>query len=285
MRISRYEIFLKVAELGSLTQAAAYFHYSQSAVSQSLKNLEQELGVILISREKHGVHLTEEGQTLLPYCQDIVFAQMNLSHKIAQLQNLQVGKLRIASISSLSCHWLPQYLQAFHQAYPNVEIQMRQGDYAPILQWLRNKECDIGCLIRPSASGFHFEKRLEDRLMAVLPVGHPLAGQKTLPIQALANEHFLLVDSDYRELVAAAFRKAGLRPHVPYWIQDDYTIMSMVEQGLGISIMPELVLQRTAYQICCIPLENMPSRELGLVTREGESLSWVSQKFMKMVRD
>ena len=122
MRTSRYEVFLKIVETQSLTKTAAYFGCTQSAVSQLVKALESELGVSLLIRSKAGVRLTAEGEYLLPGMRQIVSGERSVFERSLELQNMNVGLIRIGIFTSLSCQWLPPYLKRFRQQYPNIGL-------------------------------------------------------------------------------------------------------------------------------------------------------------------
>ena len=258
MRTSRYEIFLKIVETRSLTRTAAYFGYTQSAVSQLVKALESELGVSLLIRSKNGVRLTAEGEYLLPGIRQIVSGD----ERTLELQNLNAGLIRIGIFTSLSCQWLPPYLKRFHEQYPNIGFELLQGDSTQICEWIRNGVVDVGFMTPPESDEFCFHELLEDRMNIVLPPEHPLAG-KQVNLRDLREETFVLMESGYSQITEKMFEDAKMRPKQQYTVLDDYTLMSMVESGLGVSILPELILQRTPYRLYSCPAEPAYYRRLA----------------------
>ena len=279
MRTSRYEVFLKIVETQSLTKTASYFGCTQSAVSQLVKALESELGVSLLIRSKAGVRLTAEGEYLLPGMRQIVSGERSVFERSLELQNMNVGLIRIGIFTSLSCQWLPPYLKRFRQQYPNIRFELLQGDVTQISDWLRNGIVDIGFMTPPESDEFYFRELLEDRMNIVLPPEHPLAGAP-VSLSDLRDETFVLLESGYSLITEKMFRDADMRPKQQYTVKDDYTVMSMVESGLGVTLLPELVLQRTPYRLYAYPAEPAYYRRLGMSWLKKEQNSVAVKRFV-----
>lgn len=279
MKTSRYEVFLKIVETKSLTRTAAYFGCTQSAVSQLVKALETELGVALLVRSKNGVRLTAEGEYLLPSMRQIVAGERNVFERSLELQNLNAGLIRIGIFTSLSCQWLPPYLKRFREEYPNIGFELLQGDVTQISDWLRNGTVDVGFMTDPESDEFYFRELLADRMNIVLPPEHPLSGGP-VSLDQLKDETFVLLESGYSQITEKMFRSAALRPKQQYTVKDDYTVMSMVENGLGVSLLPELMLQRTPYKMYTCPTEPAFYRHLGVSWLKKEQNSVAVNKFV-----
>lgn len=279
MKTSRYEVFLKIVETKSLTRTAAYFGCTQSAVSQLVKALESELGVSLLVRSKNGVRLTAEGEYLLPSMRQIVAGERNVFERSLELQNLNAGLIRIGIFTSLSCQWLPPYLKRFREEYPNIGFELLQGDVTQISDWLRNGTVDVGFMTEPESDEFYFQELLADRMNIVLPPEHPLAGG-SVSLEQLRDETFVLLESGYSQITEKMFKSASMLPKQQYTVKDDYTVMSMVESGLGVSLLPELVLQRTPYKMFTCPTEPAFYRHLGVSWLKKEQNSVAVNKFV-----
>ena len=282
MRTSRYEVFLKIVETQSLTKTAAYFGCTQSAVSQLVKALETELGVNLLIRNKSGVRLTAEGEYLLPGMRQIVSGERSVFERSLELQNMNAGLIRIGIFTSLSCQWLPPFLKRFREDYPNIGFELLQGDVTQISDWLRNGIVDVGFMTPPESDEFYFRELLADRMHIVLPPEHPLAGGP-VALQDLQEETFVLLESGYSLITEKMFREAGMRPKQQYTVKDDYTVMSMVESGLGVSILPELVLKRSPYKLYPYPAEPAYYRRLGVSWLKKEQNSLAVNKFVTLL--
>lgn len=282
MRTSRYEVFLKIVETQSLTKTAAYFGCTQSAVSQLVKTLEQELGVSLLVRSKSGVRLTAEGEYLLPGMRQIVSGERSVFERSLELQNLNAGLIRIGIFTSLSCQWLPPYLKRFREEYPNIGFELLQGDVTQISDWLRNGIVDVGFMTPPDSDEFYFRELLADRMNIVLPPEHPKAGGP-VSLKELREETFVLLESGYSLITEKMFQSANMRPKKQYTVKDDYTVMSMVESGLGVSILPELMLQRSPYRLYSYPAEPAFYRRLGVSWLKKEQNSVAVNKFVQLL--
>ncbi len=280
MKTSRFEVFLKIVETRSLTRTAAYFGCTQSAVSQLVRALEADLGVTLLARSKSGVRLTAEGEYLLPSMRQIVSGERSVLERSLELQNMNAGLIRIGIFTSLSCQWLPPYLKKFRERYPNIGFELSQGDTVQICDWLRNGIADIGFMTKPDSDEFTFRELLADRMHIVLPPEHPLAGEQ-VALKDLKDETFVLMESGYSQIVEKMFRAAGIRPRQQYTVKDDYTVMSMVESGLGVSLLPELILQRTPYRLYTCPAEPAFYRRLGVSWMKREESSIAVTKFVQ----
>ena len=282
MRTSRYEVFMKIVETQSLTKTAAYFGCTQSAVSQMVKALETELGVSLLIRSKSGVRLTAEGEYLLPGMRQIVSGERTVFERSLELQNLNAGLIRIGIFTSLSCQWLPPYLKHFRQQYPNIGFELLQGDVTEISEWLRNGIVDVGFMTPPESEEFYFRELLADRMNIVLPPEHPLAGGP-VTIQELRDETFVLLESGYSLITEKMFQDAGMRPKQQYTVKDDYSVLAMVESGLGVSFLPELMLLRTPYKVYAYPAEPAYYRHLGVSWLKKEQNSVAVHKFVQLL--
>ena len=188
----RYEIFLKVCETGSFSKAAEALNYTQSGISQMMAGFEEELGVQLFARAKKGVTLTDNGRMLMPYIQEMTNqkdklrqAAFNINHKIE-------GKLRIGSFSSVTAMWMPEVIHYFNRNYPQVEVQIFDGNYDEIRDWIIHGQVDCGFLSSIVADNLKFYPLCEDPLCAVMQKNHPLAEKKSVRLEELLEYPFII---------------------------------------------------------------------------------------------
>lgn len=283
MRISRYEVLIKVIELGSLTKAAEYFNYTQSAVSQIVNSLETELGMSLLNRNHSGVCLTTEGQQLLPYLRNISNSHHELSEKVFELLGMETGLIRIGTFSSISCHWLPTLIKGFKTIYPNIQFELLQGDYSEIEAWIDDGVVDFGFVCLPSKKGLETIFLKKDRMMVIIPEDHPYAKEKIFPTEGFTKEPFILLEAGNKGEILQIFKSGHISPKIHYRAKDDYTIMSMVEKGLGIGILPELVLTRNPYQILAKETNPVFYRTLGIALKKKEKASLAVKYFLTYI--
>ena len=283
MKQSRYEVFLKILELGSLTRAAEVCNYSQSAVSQIVRTMESELGVTLLYRSPSGVGLTSEGEQLLPYLQTVSRAYTELNEKAAELRGVISGLLRIGTFASASCHLLPPLLKKFKTLHPGVRFELYQGDYRQIEEWIAEGIVDFGFVTLPTLPEFETIHILDDPLMAVLPPGHPCEQMDAIPLTLFAAEPTILLEGSASREMHEMFRKYHIKPHSEFFTEDNDTAMAMVESGLGISILASMSMQRACYQFIKKPLDPPAMRRIGIAVRSRAQSSSAVRRFLDFV--
>lgn len=283
--VQRYMALQKIVELGSFTKAAEALGYTQSSVSQMVASLEDELRMKLLTRSRSGVRLTREGAELYPFIERSILQYRAMQEKAHEIQGLETGVIRMGTISSVTCHWMPQLVRGFQERYPKVRFLFHQGDYSSIQEWIRIGTVDFGFVTPPAVT--HMETRTvrDGEMLAVLPTGHPLAGRQSIRLEEIAREPFILMEEGHYSEPLNAFRAAGLEPNIQYTLHDDYAIMNMVEAGLGVSILAELVLRRTQYHIVQVPIDPPVYRTLAVGYRDRHSLPIASQRFIEYLME
>ena len=283
--ISRYGIFCRVVEQGSFTRAAEELGYSQSAVSQNVRALEQETGVTLLSRRKDGVQLTQDGQEFYPYIQSIFQAEQALERKRQETMGLQNSLIRIGTFTSVSRNLLPPMMMSFKEKYPDVRFVLRQGEYTSIPQWIRQGEIDFGFVNQDAVEGMETRLLYEDRMLAVLPQGHRLEGQSSLTLQDISTEPLILLDEGEHSVLLDAFHSAGLTPSLAYEVYDDYSILSMVRQGLGISVLYEKVVAGFEQGLSLRPIQESPRRRVALSWVSWDTMPYAARRFAEFLME
>ena len=279
--MNRYIALQKIIELGSFTKAAESLGYTQSSISQMIASLESELSMKLLTRSRYGVKLTIEGADLYPFIERSIYQYRSMLEKANEIKGLETGIIRVGTISSVTCHWMPQLINGFKKEYPNVQFLFHQGDYTLIPEWIASGQIDFG-FINPNAGTNLNTKTIKDgEMLAVLPKSHPLAKKKSISLADLSNEPYILLEEEHYSEPMAAFKTAGIIPNIQYTIHDDYAIMMMVEEGLGVSILAELILRRTNYDIVCIPLNPPITRTLAVGYKDWDSLPIASKHFIE----
>ncbi|MEE3952680.1 LysR family transcriptional regulator [Peribacillus frigoritolerans] len=281
MNIQKYMAFVKAAEFGSFTKAAVALDYTQSGISRMINDLETEWGVFLFERGRAGISLTSDGLKLLPQLKRICNEHEILMTQIEDLHDMQSGMIRIGTFSSVATHWLPNIIRIFKKDYPKIDFELLLGDYTEIESWILNGRVDFGFVRLPSKTELETTFLEQDRLLVVIPQNHPLANCEKFPINELLNSPFMLLEKGAKAEISEIFEKHHISPQVNFTTWDDYAIMSMVENGLGISILPELILQRIPHKIIAKELEVPAFRTIGIAMREQKSLSLASKRFLE----
>jgi DNA-binding transcriptional LysR family regulator len=285
MNIQKYMAFVKTVECGSFTKAAVALNYTQSGISRMIKDLETECGVSLLERNRAGVSLTSDGLKLLPQLERICNEHRILMKQIEDLHDMQSGLIRIGTFSSVATHWLPNMIKIFQKDYPKIHFELLLGDYTEIESWILEGRVDFGFLRLPSKADLETIFLEQDRLLVIIPQDHPLANCDKFPINELLNSPFMLLERGANSDMIEIFEKHQISPQVHFTTWDDYAIMSMVEKGLGISILPELILQRIPYQVIAKELEVPAFRKIGIAMREQKSLSLAVKRFLEYLPD
>ena len=178
--MNRYIAFLKVFERNSFSDAARDLGYTQSAVSQMIKSLEEELGVTLLVRSRSGVALTYEGRHLLPYIRDTVNAYRMLQSQAAGFSGLEQGTIRLGTFTSVSSYLLPPAMERFRRLHSGIRFELYQGLYYEIEDWVREGVVDFGFTDMLRTTPFPCEPIYQDTMLAVLPEGHPLGENRSM---------------------------------------------------------------------------------------------------------
>lgn len=272
---------MEAVDSGSFTQAAKRMGCAQSGISRMISDLEREWKVSLMERGRGGVTLTPEGESLLPYARMLCSAQDEMESRVSEINGLVKGKIRIGTFSSVATHWLPNIIRMYRRDYPNVEYEMLLGDYTEIESWVREGRVDVGFTRLVPDMGLEAETLARDRLMAVVPAGEK---RETIPLRELADGPFMLLEKGAKAEVSELFESNGLVPAVAFTTWDDYAVMSMVESGLGVSILPELILRKAPYRISAVPIDVPAYRDICLVMRDRTKLPLATKRFLDYLK-
>lgn len=281
LNVLKYMAFIKTVETGSFTKAAEKLNYSQSGVSRMIHDLEKEWNLTLLERNRSGVKLTSEGFRILPYAKSLCEEYQKLQMQVDDLHGLQSGIIRIGTISSIATHWLPNIIKAFQKDYPGIDYELLLGDYTEIEEWIKEGRVDCGFTRTPTCPDFDTEFLEQDRLLAIFPENHPLTELDKVPLAALCEEPFMLLEKGAKAEISEVFERNGLTPRVHFTTWDDYAVMAMVESGLGISMLPELILKRMQYKIVAKELDVPAKRNIVVALRDRKTASLAVKRFLE----
>ena len=280
MSIQKYIAYLKTIETGSITRAAAQLGYTQSAVSRMIADLEKSWGVTLLTRNRSGIEISSEGLMLLPKLQAICSGYESLNRTVAELHSHTSGSIRVGTFSSFSCGLLPAIIKDFHEAYPHITFNLLNGEYNEIAGWLRKGLVDCGFVALPTADDLEAAFLVQDSLVAVLPQGHPMADAPYFPVDMLSNEDFINVREEQDYEIAKFLDELQQKPKIRYESSDDYAILSMVEAGLGISVIHDLMLIPNRYHVVAKPFDVPIIRDIAIAVKKDAALSTIAQLFV-----
>ena len=280
MIIRKYTVFLKAAECGNLTRTGELMGYTQSGVSHMMKGLEDEIGFSLFKRGSKGISLTDNGRKLLPIIRKLLDCNEQLEQTVSSINGLITGNICIGAFSSVSTHWLPRIIKSFQSDYPKVNISILEGGIREIDGWLSEGIADIGLYSRQPHQTFDWLPLKEDPLLAILPKDHPLPEGAPFPITECNGAPFIISTQGFDYDIHRVLAENNVTADVKFSSMDDYAIVSMVANGLGISILPELVLKWCAGHVRITELEPRAYRILGIAVPSLKNLSPAVKKFL-----
>lgn len=284
MDIKKYALFVDVADTKNFTRSGERMGYTQPGVSHKLKTLEDEIGFSLFQRTKQGIVLTSDAEEILPLVRQLLDANEILEQTIQSINGLQTGHITIASFASISRNWLPPIIRAFREKYPGIEVELLEGTADDIVSLVTNSRADFGLMSRSHTEALKWIPLYEDPLMAILPRDFCPASQKSYPIRALADQPFILsTNTDYD--VYYALEASGVKPKIQLSSQDEMTVIRLVANNLGLSILSGLMLSGVSEQIQALPLDPPFSRELGIALRPNMSPVPAARRFLSFIQE
>ncbi|MDO5446056.1 MAG: LysR family transcriptional regulator [Eubacteriales bacterium] len=284
MNLKKYEAFYYTATLGSVTAAAGQMGCSQSALSHLLLDFEKDLGFPLLTKNRAGAKLTSQGGLLLPEIKTLLKQVEKVSNLAEKIRENQAGTIRIATFTSVAVHWLPRMMQAFGESHPLVDFKLENGDYYDVETWLKNGSVDLGFVPLPGPQGIPVLELYRDRLLAILSKNHPLSALSKLPVSVVEKEKFISLLESSNHDARRVLDAGGVTPNVAYTTKDDYAIIAMVAQGLGISIMPELLLRGQSDHVAVLDLDPPAYRTIGIAVPNMDSAPLYLKEFITFVQ-
>ncbi len=283
MKSSKYELFIKILEAGTFSDAAEKLNYTQSGISQVVQALESELGVTLLHRSKKGLSLTAEGERLLPLFQDIYNAELRLHNELLHTTNDLTGTIRLGTIPSISCHFLPQVIRRFKDRYPKVEYQILHGNYRDVEHLIMNGRVDLGFIRTPSPYQLDMIPFPPEPLFVILPVNHPLTKHDTLTPKDLDQIDFILQDDGYSKDILHYLEKHNTHPKITQVIKGNISLFGFVGNGLGVSLVPGSMVPLLPSGICFKTVDPPPRRTIAIACKNRTKLSTVNKLFMNEI--
>ncbi|MCP1496143.1 DNA-binding transcriptional LysR family regulator [Pseudomonas migulae] len=283
MTLTQLEIFSLVAELQGFTAAAHRLGISQSAVSHALKSLEQELGVELLRRHQSRVELSDIGQQLLLRARAMLGLANTLRQEAADARGMKRGTLRIGSFGpTSSIKLLPMILQQYRASHPGIEVHIDEGPDRQVIQWLEERRIDIGFVVLPQER-FDTFALIEDQMVALLPVDHPLAVRDSVSLGDLCQDSFVLTEAGSSELVSRMFSAAHLTPNIRYRCSQLLSTLDTVGRGEALTVVAEGSLpDGRDDRYVKKPLSPTVARQVGLAVLDRRQSSPATLAFIKL---
>lgn len=290
MELYQLRYFLELARERNFTRAASRLHLAQTALSEQIRKLEEELGVRLFDRGRRESLLTAEGEALRLHAEGLLEKADAAKRAVLEVAQLRGGRLAIGAIPSVAATLLARALATFTQAHPEVEVVLLEGTSEAIVEMVETGRTELGIVQLPVNQG-HFVSNtlLTEPFRVLLAASHPLASQHPIALQRLSTERFLFYRGRARDVAVAACRSAGFEPKICCESGELETLRALVEAGIGVALLPSLAadhLLKPASPIVSLTLEGRPaSREVALLSLRSRGLSAAAQKLSQLLHE
>jgi len=257
--------FVAVAESLNFRRAAERLHMAQPPLSVAMRKLEEELGAQLFERQARGVALTAAGSEVLRLARQCLGTAQALKAAAQSAAGGETGLLRVGFVGSATYALMPRLLPAFRARYPGVDLQLRESTNLELLALVDAGDLDIGLVRYPThtASELRFQLVEDDVFCAVMPANHPLASRKRLTLAALAKEPLIDYGSTkvpgLHAMVMLAFEQAGLHPRVAQEATQVQTVISLVQSGMGVALVPSVSAALAPRDVVFKPIADLPA--------------------------
>lgn len=284
MNLSQLQSFVALADTGSFTEAAYTINLTQSAVSHALAAFESELGVTLLERNRKGVvALTAVGTKILPHVRALLAQAEAIEQEARASRGETEGKLRLGSIVSIiSPHLLASLLTRFQQSYPDMKVVLFEGAMHEVGEWIEKCVIDVGFVVLP-APEIESTPIINDELCVLVPHEHRLRARNAVTPDDLRAESFIMEKTQcmLHIMEKAGFARNTIRPLIRYQASDSTTILAMVREGLGITLIPRQMLPRKLEGMVALSFDPPQPLSIGLAVRSQAVTSRGARLFIE----
>ncbi|ANF97394.1 LysR family transcriptional regulator [Paenibacillus bovis] len=297
MELRQLQYALQIAAERNFSRAAEKLHIAQPSLSQQLSKLEKELGVLLFQRNTSTVELTHAGSSFVEHAQKIIDSVEQLRKEMADISQLQSGRVIVGSMQITGSHLLPHVLPAFRAAYPQIDVVLLEDTSLNLEKLTASGQTDLSLLALPlTESSLTYEPVAEELIDLAVPPTHPLAqrflaGDHTpVKLSELKDESFIVLKKGqgFRKIVFDVCGEAGFEPQVVFESNNIETIQSLVATGMGVTFVPHYIARarRGEFLPVYLPLaEPIPSRTLVIARRKGRYLSKAAEAFIETFKE
>ena len=284
MTLLTYEIFEAVVQEKSFQKASVRLNMTPSAVSHAISAMEKEVGFSLFIRGKQETVLTTHGELLLPYVRAVLKSEECLQETIADFRGLEKGTVKLGGFNSACSIWVPEIVKKFQENFPNIRIEIYQGTYADLVEWLRNGTIDLCIMSKVDADGFEYTPLYKDRLLCVVPKGFQTKNPEYITFEEMKAQRFVPQWSSCDGDAQKVLKDHGLEPSTYCHVVDDMSTIAMVEAGMGICILPELLISK-GEKVDWYPMEEDCYREIGLTVNSFRTVSPAVKKMVEVIKN
>ena len=284
MNISKYKALLTAVDMGSFSAAAQKLGYTQSGLTHMMNALEDELGFSILQRGYYGIKLTPGGERVIPMIRQLVMCEDALYNEIELVKSYGEGVLKIGAFSSMAGSWIPPIVERFNKEFPDVTVNIQTGTVTELYGGLEEGRFDICFGSKNSKYDFKWISLAKDRFYAILPKGYPVPDGE-FSISGFNGTKFLMPGLGFDDDISAVFNENNVKPFVTPTYVDDPAIISMVEHGLGISMLSELILAGRHDDVILSPIVPEVSRTLSLAVKQDKVLTLPLKRLIAITRE
>ncbi len=284
MDTKKLEALVVSVELGSFTRAAEQLGYTQSGLTHMMNSLEKDIGFTVLIRGRSGVQLTPAGQRIFPLVQECLAGSAALEREISLINSHKEDSVRVAAYESIARHWLPEVIQQFRREHPDVTVDIQMGSVDEVYRWVLEDRVDMCFASRQDYNTLDWTPLRDDELLAILPPDYP-DGDNAFPIEFFNGQEFLMPSMGFDKDILRVLNEHGVMPLIRTTQVSDSAVISMVEHGLGVSVLSRLVLRGRQNSVRALPLLPQAFRKLGIAARPRKELRPIVRKFITQSRD
>ena len=284
MNISKYKALLTAVDVGSLSSAAQKLGYTQSGLTHMMNAIEDEFGFSILQRGYYGIKLTPAGERIIPKIRQLVMCEDALENEIQLVKSYGNNVLRIGAFSSMAGSWLPGIVEKFNQEFPDVIVNIQTGTVAELYGGLDEGRYDICFGTKNIKYDFKWIPLENDRFYAILQKDYP-TDEEEFHITRFNGTKFLMPGLGFDDDITAVFNANNVRPFVTPTYVDDPAIISMVEHGLGISMLSELIIEGRVDAVKVLPIVPEVSRTLALAMKHDQVLTLPLKRLIAITKE
>jgi LysR family transcriptional regulator, transcriptional activator of the cysJI operon len=290
MQFESLKVFCDLAETESFTKTARLNSVSQSAVSQTIRTLEQHFDSLLIERSRKNFRLTAEGEVLYNHSKEILQSYAGIHGRIQELKHVVSGEMRVATVYSIGLHDLPPYVKRFMQAYPDVKIHVEYRRANQVYDAVLGNAVDLGLVAYPVHDArWEVVPLQRERLALTCHPAHPFAKLKSVKLKALQGQKVVSFEPDLptRKALDKILRSQGVAVQHVMEFDNIETVKRAVELNCGIAIVPEATIKQEVAQhtLAVVPLDGNYFRLLGAIYRRNKVLSPALKAFIALLKE
>lgn len=263
MELTYLRTFREVVKTGSYTKAAEALGYAQSSVTTQIQKLEESYGAVLLERHGRGMKLTMAGEALLPYAEQLARLHDESREVVSQQSK---GTLAVGTIETLAAFFLPPYLQAYRERFPEVNVTLHPGNEPYLIEEVKSGALDVGFILDPPYVDpeLHTEILREEELVIIAQPGHRFAGMTEIRAEHLEDESLILTEDGctYRAMLLRLLKTGQIRHRLAYEFGNLEAIKQCVAYGLGVALLPRITVETAVGQgqLVAVPFKDPACR-------------------------